>query len=296
MELGELDGITRRSDQEHLKSFLTERIDVYRSPYAKAEETHPRRCVFIGSANGSPLRDPTGSTRFAVIHTGDRALPLDWLREHRAEIWAQALAAYRTGYDWSHTDEELTEIAERNAGHTVVDPWHEELADRLHSMARMGLPVRTDELYTWLEVDLAHRTNQIAERVGRIMQGMGWVKAQRRHKGGAPSGVVASRGASTPSPSPINLIVVGHATAARSRPRICSGCWPLAGCQGNSGRKRSKRLHKAQPPLSKLKQGARMTPVNSTPHAIVPPCCSHRDGPWLFRAACHARTTNMRIR
>lgn len=55
VELAELDGITRRSDQEQLKAFLTETVDTYRAPYDRAPERHPRRFVFWATSNGAPF-------------------------------------------------------------------------------------------------------------------------------------------------------------------------------------------------------------------------------------------------
>jgi predicted P-loop ATPase len=204
VELGELDGITRKSDQEHLKAFLTERVDVFRVVWAKTDEPFPRRCVFIGTANGAPLRDPTGSSRFAVINTGQVELPVGWVRENRAALWARALEQYRAGMPWTHTPDEQAAIADRNSGFTVVDPWHEELENRLHDLARTGQPIQTTDVYRWLAVDVPQQNNQTAERVGRILQALGWSKGQRRIDGKPvrgwwpPQRVTAVTGASHP--------------------------------------------------------------------------------------------------
>lgn len=186
VELGELDGITRKADQEHLKAFLTERVDTYRAPYARTDQSHPRRCVFIGTANHSPLRDSTGSTRFAVIQTGSQPLPVDWVKEHRAAIWARALAEYRAGTPWSHTKEERDAIAERNADHTSHDPWREEIEEKIGHRAQLPetLPIKAAEAYSWLGLELSKQTNQTAERLDRIFSSLGWQKARRRRPGG----------------------------------------------------------------------------------------------------------------
>jgi hypothetical protein len=118
VELAELDGVTRRSDQERLKAFLTEKTDTYRKPYDRAPEAHHRRFVFWGSSNGAPLRDTTGSTRFVCIPIPDRLLPLDWARQNRSAIWSRAVEQYRAGIDWMHTDEPMrAAIAERNSNY-----------------------------------------------------------------------------------------------------------------------------------------------------------------------------------
>ena len=200
VELGELDGITRKADQESLKAFLTERVDTYRAPYARADEAHPRRCVFIGTANASPLRDSTGSSRFAVINTGSRPLPVEWVKQNRAAIWARALEQYRSGIPWTHTQVEMEAIALRNEGHTVIDPWQEALAETMEIRAKTGRPVQNADIYSLLEVEVAKQTAQTAERVTRIMQALGWEKGRRRCDGKRREGWWPIEAAPEPEP------------------------------------------------------------------------------------------------
>ena len=56
VELAELDGVTRRADQERLKAFLTESIDTYRAPYDKAPMPHPRRLRQGSNPSPSSIR------------------------------------------------------------------------------------------------------------------------------------------------------------------------------------------------------------------------------------------------
>jgi len=132
IELAELDGVTRRADQEKLKAFLTETVDNFRAPYDRASIGHPRRFVFWATSNAPPLRDATGSTRFVTIGIPDRDLPLDWAQAHRDAIWARAVQQYKAGieYRWG-SDSERIQIAERNENHTEADPWTDEVAKYL---------------------------------------------------------------------------------------------------------------------------------------------------------------------
>jgi len=202
VELGELDGITRKADQESLKAFLTERVDTYRAPYARTDEAHPRRCVFIGTANASPLRDSTGSSRFAVINTGGRRLPVEWVKQNRAAIWARALEQYRSGIPWTHPQVEMEAIALRNEGHTVLDPWHEALAERMELAAKTGRPIQNADLYNLLEVEVAKQTSQTAERIARIMQSLGWEQGRRRCDGERKKGWWPAEPADAHEPAP----------------------------------------------------------------------------------------------
>jgi len=69
IELAELDGVTRRSDQESLKTFLTERIDTFRAPYARpcaiqpaplASSPSPFRTADLSSIGLRPTVTPSG--------------------------------------------------------------------------------------------------------------------------------------------------------------------------------------------------------------------------------------------
>jgi hypothetical protein len=70
VELAELDAITR-AEISRIKSFMSRRVDRFRTPYARRVEAFPRQCVFAGSVNETQyLRDPTGGRRFWPIACG----------------------------------------------------------------------------------------------------------------------------------------------------------------------------------------------------------------------------------
>jgi len=181
VELAELNGITRRADQEALKAFLTEVVDTYRRPYDRAPEAHPRRFVFWGTANAAPLRDLSGSTRFVCIPIPDRMLPLDWAIANRDSLWARALEQHRAGVQWDRsTEDERAAVAERNANHQEIDPWADRVAEFLDDRRRSGdLPVRLPEVLDRLAVPAERQTNALATRVRSLAEAMGWTWARR---------------------------------------------------------------------------------------------------------------------
>jgi predicted P-loop ATPase len=181
VELAELDGVTRRADQERLKAFLTEKTDTYRKPYDRAPEAHHRRFVFWGSSNGAPLRDTTGSTRFVCIPIPDRLLPLDWARQNRSAIWSRAVEQYRAGIDWMHTDEPMrAAIAERNSNYQEIDPWAGDIAAYLEQQQQIGqLPVKVTRVLEQLEVTKDRQNAATAKRVTAIAEQLGWAHGRR---------------------------------------------------------------------------------------------------------------------
>lgn len=79
-ELAEMSGLSKR-DSEDIKRWTTDTQDVYRAPYGRREESHPRRFVLLGTANKHELnRDETGNRRFMPVMC-QHAAPADWAAE-----------------------------------------------------------------------------------------------------------------------------------------------------------------------------------------------------------------------
>jgi hypothetical protein len=188
VELAELDGVTRRRDQEQLKAFLTESWDTYQIRYDRCPEKHPRRFVFWSTSNRPPLRDSTGSTRFVCIPVPDQMLPLDWAREHRDALWARALERYRSGITWLRTDEqERQEVDARNADFLDEDPWSESVQQYLNRAAKeLNVPVKVPQLLDHLQVPRERQTTPNAKRVRDIAEKLGWKHHRRRREGSTP--------------------------------------------------------------------------------------------------------------
>jgi len=176
VELAELDGVTRRSDQESLKAFLTETVDSIRRPYDVATVRHPRKFVFWGTSNGAALRDATGNTRYVTIGIPDRQLPLEWAEQNRCALWARAVEQYRAGVNWNQCSDEIRDaIADRNANFTEVDPWTDRIAAALKRRAlELQVPVQVADLLQVVEVPVERQRTAEGQRVRRIAESLGW--------------------------------------------------------------------------------------------------------------------------
>lgn len=186
IELSELNGITRRKDQEALKAFLTASDDVFRIPYGKGVARYERRCVFWGTSNGPPLRDLSGSTRFVCIQIPDRMLPLQWAEQYRDALWARAVIEYRAipldQESWDHSDEaERNAIQDRNANHQEIDPWADSVAAILADAT--DRPISIPYVLDRLEIPMSQRNNATAARVRQLGEAAGWVVERRRALG-----------------------------------------------------------------------------------------------------------------
>ena len=123
LELAELSAL-RSKDLEAVKAFATRSTDSFRAPYARQSCEHPRRSVFWGTTNQQEfLLDATGQRRWWPIVIGDKRIDLDWLRQWREQVFAQARAEVEGGAQWHLTEQEEQAHREAVIPHTETDPW-----------------------------------------------------------------------------------------------------------------------------------------------------------------------------
>lgn len=99
-EVSELSAMRKR-DANDVKQFLSKTEDIYRAPYERRTQKHPRRCVFFGTVNDSEfLKDPTGNRRFwpveAMVVTPKYSV-MDDLPGVVDELWAEVMTKWRLG-------------------------------------------------------------------------------------------------------------------------------------------------------------------------------------------------------
>ncbi|MAN61752.1 MAG: hypothetical protein CMI60_07370 [Parvibaculum sp.] len=96
------------ADQETRKAFITSAVDRFRPPYGRKMRTFRRHTVITMTTNEveSVLRDRTGSRRYWVVQCSGESAGLAWLRKYRAQLLAEAYAAYSEGAEWWLTAEE----------------------------------------------------------------------------------------------------------------------------------------------------------------------------------------------
>ena len=179
VEFAEFDGFTRKASAEKLKAFISRTTDLVRRKYGKGTERIPRRSVFWGTANKSPLADRTGSTRFVLIELPDKKLPLSRVRLDRDAFWRRALGAYRDGFQSYSTDSELDQIVGRNSGYDMPDPWEEPVGIFLKQRERTPY-VTFQDIYGALDIPAVRQSSDNAKRIQQIATDCGWVQTRRR--------------------------------------------------------------------------------------------------------------------
>jgi predicted P-loop ATPase len=178
IELAEIPHI--RHETERMKAFFSRRVDRYRSAYGKANQDHPRQCVFIGTSNDLEFVDVTGNRRFWPFRiTG--LIDIAAIVADRDQLWAEAVTLYRQGVHWWLAPNIETIAAEQQAGFVEADIWDNLIAAWLKN--RPG-PFTMEDLFAkdtgitpYREASAVPRAEQM--RAGRCLSKLGLGKRQR---------------------------------------------------------------------------------------------------------------------
>lgn len=122
VEIPEIDRIGgKHGDLSDLTGLITITTDTYRMPYAPTSMDYPRQCIIAGTANRSANWQPdeTGGRRYWPVVT--REIDLDYLRESRDQLFAEAMVRYQRGEPW--WDVPADEAREQQEQRRVVDEW-----------------------------------------------------------------------------------------------------------------------------------------------------------------------------
>ena len=206
-EIAELSSITGKS-AEKVKAHLSSQVDRFRRPYGKIHETVPRSTVFVGTTNQQHfLADETGSRRFWVIRIG--RIDLDWLRENRDQLWAEAVDRFLQGETWWLEPEEEALMIEARSEHEVEeDPWVEAFVEYACKYVKApGSDLRGASIADMIQAMNVSRSNGDPWKVTRAhvmkaaeaLKAAGWSKRRVRVDGPSrwlwlPPGVEAQEG------------------------------------------------------------------------------------------------------
>lgn len=135
VELAEME-VTRRTEAQALKAFITRDTDSVRLAYARRSIDFPRQSVFIGTINPDAtheyLNDQTGNRRFWPIYI--QALDRDMLRAMRDQLFAEALHSLKNG-ETTYIENPHVELlaSEEQALRQSSDPWEHSIRSYLET-------------------------------------------------------------------------------------------------------------------------------------------------------------------
>jgi len=175
IEVAEMSALSRAEDAA-LKAFLTRQVERFRPPYGRTEENIPRQCVFIGTTNKSAyLRDETGGRRYWPIKVGQ--IDPDGLARDRDQLLAEALQAYRDGFQWWPGREfEMECIRPEQEARYEGDAWEALISRHLAGCQRVTVH---DVAMDGLGFDKSKISRADQNRITACLERLGWCRGKR---------------------------------------------------------------------------------------------------------------------
>ena len=168
-ELAELDGIFRKSDISHMKSFISREEDAIRAPFARRAIVRHRMTVFCGSVNETEfLNDSSGSRRFWPVGVDSITwgFDMDW-----TQLWAQAYSFWQedAGFDLN-ADEDAQRERIATQQHQTISVEAETVITYYEAHAHLAESVKPMNVSEIMEM-LGHRNMSPRARgeVGRVL-------------------------------------------------------------------------------------------------------------------------------
>lgn len=146
VEAAELNGL-RKGDVEHLKAFLSRRIDRARMAYGRMSKEAPRQCIIVGTSNNDKyLKDSTGNRRFWPVKVG--VFDLATLRRDRDQLWAEA-AHYEAEGESIRLPKRLWPVAAKHQEIRYTATAIEERLEKVLGDAKGGImgKIRSDDVW-----------------------------------------------------------------------------------------------------------------------------------------------------
>jgi len=192
LEISEM-AVTRKSDAQELKSYLTKTTDTYRPPYGREVTDVPRQHVYIGTMNkdatGAYLDDPTGNRRYAPVDLGRGAINLAGLKKIRDQLFAEAYhRIHLGGENWHITDRAIIrELEGEQRKRQVEDPY----IGTIRNYVFENKPFRITATEVWEKALLGSRDKihqGHSRRIANSLRDLGYYRKTYRFKGTPVSG------------------------------------------------------------------------------------------------------------
>jgi predicted P-loop ATPase len=173
IEWAELKALLQSTDSA-VKAFITRTEDTFRPPYGKVPITVSRSCIMVGTTNDDEfLSDPTGNRRFwPIAGCGiDGEIDIEWVRQNRDQLWAEATRAYKAGEEWYLSASQQQELVGVQKAYEIVDIWLDAVAKYVSGKST----VTTAEVLTeGLHVPEEHLNNGLKMRVAKMLRHLDW--------------------------------------------------------------------------------------------------------------------------
>lgn len=185
-EWGELDSLAR-SEVTKVKQFTSSQKDRFRASFDRRPRDYPRQCVFVGTTNEDHyLTDLTGNRRFWPVRI-ERPVDLAWVREHRAQLLAEALQYVEAGERFHPTPKEQRELFDmqqeaRTVENSLESAIQAYLYDEQQKVPHGGINGATldritgPDLATRVGYPIDKQTANVMKQLASAMRRLGWTE------------------------------------------------------------------------------------------------------------------------
>lgn len=187
VELAELQQLIR-AETEDAKAFFTSCVDRYRPPYERDIQEYPRQCVFAGTVNEDRyLRDSTGNRRYWPVKA--TKIDLHRLESEKAQLWAEAVAAFKDGARWwPEGEDEIRLCVGEQEERQIGDAWESLIFEFLDGCTAKKLTT-AEILKGALGMDAEKIGRREEMRVSKIIEPLpDWVRSRWSQSGRRVSG------------------------------------------------------------------------------------------------------------
>lgn len=214
-EVGELDSMNR-AEVTKVKAFASSQKDRFRASFDRRPRDYPRQVVFVGTTNEDHyLTDQTGNRRFWPVRVGG---PIDvaWVREHRDQLFAEALEAFEAGHRFHPTQDEQRELFDpQQSARTVELPIEARimayLYDENYKVPHGDLvgahvnEITTTALLAAIGIGIEKQVTapSLTKQANAIIKKLGWREGKSSGKGGAKRVNVWKRPAQEQQPAQV---------------------------------------------------------------------------------------------
>ncbi len=179
IEVSELASMDK-ADVSRLKQFLSLRVQDYRPSYGHNYIRQPRQCVFIGTTNKREyLRDETGARRYWPVFC--HQIDIESLVADRDQLFAEALAAYRSGEKWWVSENEsASDFKQAQEMRREADAWEERIAGFISTQSKVTV---FDVAKGCLNIETEKLGTSHQRRIAAALAVLGWERGPRGNKG-----------------------------------------------------------------------------------------------------------------
>jgi putative DNA primase/helicase len=171
-----------RPEASRTKAFMSRSTDRYRPPYGRHLIEVPRESVFAGTVNHDAyLKDETGGRRFWPVRCG--TIRIEELRRDRDQLWAEAVARFRTGEIWWIDSPELSAAAaDEQQERYDEDAWQHLIGEWVQGREYITVEQILRDCIEKLSRDW---TQSDKNRIARCLRSIGWTRKRgpRAEKG-----------------------------------------------------------------------------------------------------------------